>query len=327
MTWGPRITVVVPVYKVEQYLVRCVDSILAQSYKNLEIILVDDGSPDKCGEMCDQYAELDNRVKVIHQKNQGLSAARNAGIDAATGDYISFIDSDDYVERRMIEVLYENLSTYQAQISCCEHVDVYEGKTVPKPRLQNEACKLTSEQALAKYLLSSTVDLIVWNKLYDIKLFVDLRFPVGKIYEDHFVTYRLLDRAKGIVHTKAQLYYYWKRNSSISGASFSSKTLQMREGLDEECSFIREKYPTIKRQIDLGYLFWITVIYDKMISANAADAELQREIRASVRRLFFDILRCADFDFERKIQFYLLMVSPKIYKKVYLFYIKRNRCS
>lgn len=321
----PRITIVVPVYKVEQYLARCINSILAQTYKNLEIILVDDGSPDKCGEICDRYAELDDRVRVVHQQNQGLSAARNVGIDMATGEYISFVDSDDYIESQMIEILYDNLCTYQAQISSCEFVAVRESKEVPKPRLQNVVCELTSEQALSKYLLSTTVDLVAWNKLYDIRLFSDIRFPVGKLYEDHFTTYRLLDLARKIVHTRAQLYYYYLRSTGISRLPFSSRTLQIKEGVDEECAYIREKYPSIKKNIDLAYLRWITQMYDIMVLADRVDISLQSEIRELIRVMFFDILQCSYFGMIRMMQFYLLMISPSLYKKAYLLYMRKNR--
>lgn len=319
------VSVIIPIYNVELYLRRCLDSVLAQTYQNLEIILVDDGSPDRCGEICDEYAKADSRVRVIHQTNQGLSAARNAGIDVATGSFLAFIDSDDYVEERMIEVLLDNLRTYQAQISSCEHVDVYEGRPVPEAGLENSICELTPEQALAKFLISTKVDVITWNKLYERKLFSDIRFPVGKLYEDHFTTYRLLDRARKIVHTQAQFYYYCKRCASISGMSFSPRTFQLREGLDEECPFIKKKYPGISKQVDLGYLFWLTVIYGKMIQGDAVDAALQKEIRGRIRRAAVDILRCGDFGFVRKIQFYVLMLSPRLYRRMYLWFIARNR--
>ena len=121
----PKVSIIVPIYKVEKYLNRCIDSILNQTYKNIEVILVDDGSPDRCGAICDNYSKIDKRIKVIHKKNEGLAEARNAGIKIATGEYISFVDSDDFINKNMYKVLYENAIKYDADISMCQFKYIY----------------------------------------------------------------------------------------------------------------------------------------------------------------------------------------------------------
>lgn len=211
-----KITVIVPVYRVESYLEKCVDSILNQSYTNLEIILVDDGSPDKCPEICDRYAEKDSRVKVIHQKNGGLSCARNAGIEIATGEYIGFVDSDDYIDSRMYESLYYGLKKSGADIAICGHYVERENRlSIETPPCDNVK-ELTSKAALDWLIEDVYIKSYAWDKLYRRVFFESIRYPAGRNYEDIAVTYRLFDRAKKIVMIPEYLYYYQMRSTSIS---------------------------------------------------------------------------------------------------------------
>ena len=229
----PLISVVVPIYKVEQYLKACVDSIVNQTYSNLEIILVDDGSPDKCPEMCDEYAKRDNRIKVIHQENGGLSAARNSGINAAQGEFLTFIDSDDFVAENYVEVLYNGLLKFDADISIatfCTFSKEDELKiscrVLPFEEIAREEC-FRRYGALKAELSMSFIS--ACNKLYKNYLFASVRFPVGKLYEDAFTTYKPLDEAKKIVFTPTQLYFYRLNPQSILGQSFREKHLEMVE--------------------------------------------------------------------------------------------------
>ncbi|MFJ8064764.1 glycosyltransferase family 2 protein [Psychrobacillus sp. NPDC096426] len=217
------ITIIVPVYKVEDYLHRCVDSILNQTYKRLEIILVNDGSPDSCGKICDEYAMLDERVKVIHKKNGGLSDARNAGIDIAQGEYISFVDSDDWIDENYIEKLYQLLVNTNSDISVCNFIRTSTEK-VHVDNSKEEIYEYSNIEALEQLYEKFGVQMVTaWGKLYIRELFKDIRFPVGKIHEDEFTTYKLMYKAEKVVLTTAQLLFYWQREDSIMGVGFNIK--------------------------------------------------------------------------------------------------------
>lgn len=319
------ISVVVPIYNVEKYLKRCISSILNQTYKSLEIILVDDGSPDNCGEICDYYSKIDNRVCVIHQKNKGLSEARNRGIKEATGKYIMFIDSDDYIEENMIEVLYTNLLKYNADISSCGHNDIYDEKNKRRKEIDEKKLILTSQDALQVFLFTTIVDVVAWNKLYKIELFNNIKYEVGKLFEDHLTTYKLIDVANKVVYTNLPLYNYCKRNNSIGGSEFSKKNYQLKDALDIECEYIKKKYPSISKEIDLGYILWLIVLYDKIILSDRKDLDLENIIRTYIRNNLGYILKFNNTSVSKKIQLLLLGFCPKVYKIIYKTYLKINR--
>ena len=210
------ITVIIPVYKVEEYLEKCVQAVCRQTYKNLEILLVDDGSPDRCPEMCDAFALQDDRIRVIHKKNGGLSSARNAALDVARGEYIAFVDSDDTVEADMIESLYRGIQKYNCEIAICNHyVEENERLVMEIPPLDEEKV-YTAEQALKLLLGDIYIRNYAWDKLYAGKLFRGIRYPEGRNYEDIATTYLLFDRAEKICQVLEYGYYYEKRDSSIS---------------------------------------------------------------------------------------------------------------
>ena len=242
---NPLISVVVPIYKVERYLNACVDSIVNQTYSNLEIILVDDGSPDRCPEICDEYARRDNRIRVIHQENGGLSAARNAGIDIASGDFLTFIDSDDFVAKNYVELLYNGVFKFDADISIAtfctfskeDELKIY-CNDLPFEEIAKEEC-FRRYGALKAELSMSFIS--ACNKLYKKDLFVSVRFPVGKLYEDAFTTYKLIDKTKKIVFTPTQLYFYRMNPLSILGQPFREKHLEMVEAFRSGFDFFDEK--------------------------------------------------------------------------------------
>ena len=210
----PLISVIVPIYNVEKYIKQCIDSILMQTYKNLEIILVDDGSPDNCPQICDEYAKKDSRVRVIHKKNGGLSDARNVALDIAQGEFIGFVDSDDWISADMFEYLLEALTGYQADISCCETVNVY------KYRMQYKNLKhdmVYSAKDALQELFSDHMENYAWNKLYKAELWENIRFPVGKNFEDILTIYKTFEKCEKIVTLKEAKYYYRRREDSISG--------------------------------------------------------------------------------------------------------------
>ena len=224
------ISVVVPIYKVEEYLENCVESIRKQTYQNIEIILVDDGSPDACPKICDQYKRMDSRVRVIHKENGGLSDARNFGINAAEGKYITFIDSDDYISPDYIEYLYTILNESNADISICDLI-----KTSKMDEyIKNEDGKIeefNSSEAIQTMLYAKKFSTSSCGKMYKMELFDGVEFPKGKYSEDMFTTYRVLERANKVVYGNRICYYYLRRPNSIITSNFSEKHLDVFEAL------------------------------------------------------------------------------------------------
>ncbi len=232
------ISIIIPVYKVEKYLPRCIDSVLNQSYTNLEIILVDDGSPDNCPEICDDYWRKDTRIRVLHKENGGLSDARNCGIEAARGKYIGFVDSDDYIHQDMYMELWKSLQREEADIAVCGIRKVYGEEAVVEMPGENTVTVCTGREAVknifdAKLYLPSVV---AWNKLYKRELFRDVRYPAGKIHEDEFTTYKLFHAGTKVVYISGKYYYYYQRDDSIMGrrkVKFSPDILEAYEQMDQ----------------------------------------------------------------------------------------------
>ena len=221
MTERPLISVIVPIYGVEKYLEQCLDSILNQTYRHLEIILIDDGSPDRCGEICDRYASQDTRIQVIHQTNQGLSAARNVGMDMATGEYISFIDSDDYIVPQYYEKMLEGFKQYPDApiIACLVYQDKDGQITCLSPNWHTTQPVFHSSLTFCEECLLGKMTVAVWNKLFRAELLKDIRFRVGRIFEDSLFMHDLSPILKqypgDVVVIPHYLYYYRIRQGSI----------------------------------------------------------------------------------------------------------------
>lgn len=246
------ITIIIPVYNIEKYLRKCIESVIEQTYKNIEIILVDDGSMDNSGEICDQYKEKDSRILVIHKRNGGLSDARNSAIDIAKGKYLFFLDGDDYIEKDSIEYLYNIITKYKCQIAIAQTQLVWDGKEKIKRNKDNckreEKIKLyNNESALEAMLYNTEFTNNACNKLYDTKLFTNIRYPIGMLYEDLATTYKLISLAKKIVLSSRITYNYLvDRNTSIMNSSYNSKRMQSLIFTNEIISFVKEKYPSIE---------------------------------------------------------------------------------
>ncbi|MDZ4983572.1 glycosyltransferase [Clostridium perfringens] len=242
-----KISIIVPIYKVEKYINKCIDSILNQTYKNIEVILVDDGSPDNCGKICDKYLLKDDRIKVIHKENGGLSSARNAGLDIATGDYIGFVDSDDWIESNMYEILINNAIKYNADVSVGGVVDLLEenNKYIKIKSTFNgitETVCLNKQEAMKKFFLGSWS---AWDKLYKREVHEDLRFPQGKINEDEAIAMHVLDKCNNVVYTNEVFYNYIRRPNSITTSKFSEKKLDWYRNCKYNLEFIKEKQPEL----------------------------------------------------------------------------------
>ena len=214
-TKGALVSVIVPVYNVEVYLRRCLDSIVDQTYTNLEIIVIDDGSTDRSSAICDKFAAEDPRIQVIHQNNQGLSAARNAGLDVCCGDYICFVDSDDWIEPDMVEALYTAVINNTADIACCERY-IHKG-TIVTEDICDRIVIIEDTEEIINRLLLGYIDTMVWNKIYKSELFDrELRFPTGQVYEDISMTWKILLRCRKIVMLPEPGYHNTVRSNSIS---------------------------------------------------------------------------------------------------------------
>ena len=312
---GEKISVIVPVYNVEQYLERCVDSIINQTYTNLEIILVNDGSTDNSGKLCDELAKKDERIRVIHKENGGLSDARNRGIDESESDLVGFIDSDDYIDSDMYEVLLKNLNDTDADLSMCALYDVY--NNTPEAQVTNkETWKLSSEQAIRMVMEAKILSVTAVNKLYRKSLFTDLKFEVGKIAEDAFIMIKLLDKCEKIVATNEKKYYFHRENS-ITTQKFSTKFLNVIEAYEQNSNIILEKYPKLKdvAQTRMNWAYFY-VLDRLLLDDNYNDKELENKLISYLKNHRKDILNDPLFTKGRKIGFIALLLSRNLYRKL-----------
>lgn len=313
---GEKISVIVPVYNVEQYLERCVDSIINQTYTNLEIILVNDGSTDNSGKLCDELAKKDERIRVIHKENGGLSDARNRGIDEAESDLVGFIDSDDYIDSDMYEILLKNLNNTGADLSMCALYDVY--NNTPEAQVTNkETWELSSEQAIKMVMEAKILSVTAVNKLYRKSLFSDLKFEVGKIAEDAFIMIKLLDKCEKIVATNEKKYYYVHRENSITTQKFSTKFLNVIEAYEQNSNIILEKYPKLKdvAQTRMNWAYFY-VLDRLLLDDNYNDKELENKLISYLKNHRKDILNDPLFTKGRKIGFIALLLNRNLYRKL-----------
>lgn len=248
---GDLISVVVPVYKAEDYLNRCIDSILSQTYRNIELILINDGSPDNCPSICDAYAIEHSRIKVIHKENEGVSVARNKGIEIAKGKYIAFVDSDDYIHPGYLNALMFMLSNSEAQISICAYKKVFDSE-INEINVSNDF-EIISDLTAMDMLLNDQSKCTPWGKLYNINLFKDVRFPEGKIMEDMFVMPKLFSKAKVIALNSQELYYYNQEGLSITRSSFNYKKLDIVEAALSWKDHTEVNYPTLFEKASMHY--------------------------------------------------------------------------
>ena len=256
------ISVIVPIYKVENYLKKCVDSIINQSYKNIEIILVDDGSPDMCGVICDDYLKKDNRIKVIHKENGGLSDARNAGINIAKGDYILCIDSDDWIEENMIEIVYNNALEYSADISICEFIEEdINGNILGKKEESKEIKCFNRVKALNELISQVNITNHAWNKLYKKELFRNIEYPKGQLMEDISTTYKLFEKSDKIVYQNVALYHYIQRSESILGNITQKRIDDQENAIFSRNSYLLSKYPDLTDIINIDNLKNVKILY------------------------------------------------------------------
>lgn len=305
---GDKISVIVPIYKVEDYLHRCIDSIINQTYTNLEIILVDDGSPDNCPMICDEYAEKDSRIRVVHKKNGGLSDARNAGLDIATGEYIMFIDSDDFVDIEMMESMMKNMIDNNVDMVVCNIKYVYEDREVVK---YNQSDRILDRyEAMEEYLKDGVVQAIACNKLYNKVMLDGIKFKLNKTNEDEFFTYKVVDRCKKIYYNSKPFYNYLQRNTSIMG-KYSIKRLDGVEASYERLSFIREKYPSLYINEKRNFYNLCIYSYQMILKDTGIDQDKKgRKILSNyIKNLKFTKDELKKYDFKDKLKIFMANIS------------------
>ena len=252
------ISIIVPVYNVEKYLEKCIESIKNQTYKNIEIILVDDGSKDNSGKICDEAEKKDNRIKVIHKTNGGLSDARNAGLKIAKGDLIGFVDSDDYIKEDMFEILYNLVEKYDADISIVSYYEIYKDKLIAVKK-SNEVEEFNRIEAIKELLIDNKIQSYAWNKLFKKELFKDLEFPVNKNFEDIATTLLLFEKSNKVVLLQDPKYYYIRRDDSIIGKKNYKTYKDYLDVIYDKYKYLDGKY----EELDLynAYNFIINMIW------------------------------------------------------------------
>ncbi len=279
------ISVIIPVYNVEQQLNTCVESVTSQTYENIEIILVDDGSEDSSGKICDEWKEKDTRIKVLHRKNGGLSAARNTGLDNATGEYIFFLDSDDWIEKETLESLYTAIKKENANVAICGITKDTDGK-IEEICYKEEV--LTSSQAQEKlYDEDGWKYVISCSKLYENTIFNDIKFPEGKIHEDEFVVHKIFDRCNKIVTIEKPHYHYIIRNNSITKSKLTVKRLDAIDSMIDRYYFYLETgLNELKKPLLTNVAYMYGNIVSKFIPRSKEEKQRLKETKNKVKDIF-----------------------------------------
>ena len=283
------ISIIIPVYKVEKYLEKCIESVLKQTYTNLQVILVDDGSPDNCGKICDEYAKKDSRIEVIHKVNGGLSDARNVGIAKAKGKYIGFVDSDDYIKEDMYEILINLIKEYDADVSICNLYDVIEGKEYIRNK-ENGIKEYNRIDILKEVLLDKNIQSYAWNKLYKKELFNEIKYPIGKKYEDIGTTFYIFEKCNKVVVTSEPEYYYLKRADSLVNNVIESTVLDYTEIIIQRYLYTQKNIEEL-RKYNNYYLAKTLITAHNDIELLGSISEKMQEKYKELYNLAFDILK------------------------------------
>ena len=309
------ISVIVPVYNVEQYLEKCVNSIINQTYKNLEIILVDDGATDSSGNMCDELAKSDNRIKVYHKENGGLSDARNYGVERATGDYIGFVDSDDYIDYEMYEKLYEAIKKENVDVAECSLRVIYPGKI-----------ELFTDEKYYKVLGKTEYleEYLTIKKLIKSDVAKKLVFPKGKLYEDTYYAYDLINIANSFVLIDSPSYNYLMRENSITNSKFDPRIFDLIKIVEKFHKMTYENYPSLKEAADCRKMYaYFSVLNSILLEENYRNNEYYSEILSYFKRNYISLLKNKYINHNRKLSVILIKLNIDLYRKVLMKYKKK----
>jgi glycosyltransferase involved in cell wall biosynthesis len=321
---NPKISIIVPVYKVEPYLHKCVDSILAQTFTDFELILVDDGSPDRCGEICEEYAKKDSRIRVIHKVNGGLSDARNAGLDIAKGDYVGFVDSDDWIEPDMYQLLYDMCTANNCEIANCTSTIYYKNKTVING--SHGLIIHTRDQAMRAMLEGQLYDEVVWTKLIKRSLLKEIRFPVGIVYEDTAFTYKVIHESQTVCCIGAPKYNYIKRENSVMDKAIKNIRIDAVLIYDDMYRFINKYYYELSDLVALKLANNAMVILN-LISLNHNLSQYSKEYYrvANILNSYFNkTIKLHEYPLNVKLLLTATKVHPNFYNLLVNFISKRR---
>ena len=314
-----KVSIVVPVYNVEDCLSYCVDSLRQQTYKNIEIILVDDGSTDSSGEICDQYAREDDRIKVLHIENGGLSNARNTGVKESSTDWIVFIDSDDYYDHRAIEYLVKLRDKYRVDLVATPVIEVrnYENSDFLGDFREKYSGKLDRRTALEQMFYGNYVGTHSGGKLYKKEILLRFPYPNGMLYEDLSLAYEHIASCENIAVSDLNLYKYYRRPGSIVNSKYSDRLLDFYKAMEWNRSYIERDYPNdkeMRRALNVRYVFnGLHVVHAMLSSDMYLDVN---KIRKEYTRYFNDIIPNPNITGKNKVKYLLLLLSPRLYSTV-----------
>lgn len=311
----PEISIIVPVFNVESYLRKCVDSLINQTFADIEIILVDDGSTDNSANICDEYSLKDKRIKVIHKENGGLSDARNAGLEVCKGEYIGFVDGDDYVSESMYQILYDRAIQFNADVSGCQLVNIFPHK-VFKPEKKNVV--LHDKVAMIQTIFTIGGSLSVCNKIFKKDVFRDLRFDKGKYYEDAYIVLKWIGQIHCLSIINDGLYFYIHREKSITGSDFSMKSLDIIEAYKYDLKIIENSYPAAAPYGELR-LWWAyrNSLENILRSKKTSGTEhIYKNLRSVLLKNIFRILKNPVIPMKQKLAYILIICNSKVYMKI-----------
>lgn len=308
------ISIIVPIYNVAAYLPKCIDSILNQSFKNFELILVNDGSTDGCEVICDRYAELDARIIVIHKANGGVSSARNAGLDTATGNYIGFVDPDDYIDADMYSTLFNLCEDRDADIAVCKFAREINGE-IHYNEEEKQIIELDNEHGMDELFKGVLYRFSLCNKLFKVHCFEGIQFPEGRIHEDLSTTYLLFSKASKIVYLNFQGYIYVRREESILTSHYNERRLEAFIGWREIINFIKIKHPKLISQVIACYSYFcldhITYILSQ-VDEKKKKIELLNVLKNHLKKEKFFVLKSPVLKLRHKISLTLLGINPNL---------------
>ena len=321
------VSIVVPVYNVEQYVSKCIDSILGQTYDSIEVILVDDGSTDSSGKICDYYADHYKNVNVIHKDNGGLSSARNAGMEIINGKYIMFVDSDDWIEDYTVQYLINLMVLYDADMTAVRFNPIFDKNANNAVALSNKVREYNKTEALESFLFNGYLSPCACGKLWKKESWNGIRFPNGKLFEDQYTIYKVLDRIEKSVLSENKAYNYLKRENSIGHSKFNKKTYDLYYAINQECRDISLKYPELKKSMIVANITWKVVFVNMMLCSDSVDNRIIERVKRLARRHLRECIACEFIPAVRKLQILLFAVCFPIYNVLYGKYKVKHKFS
>lgn len=312
---------ILPIYNVENYLPICMNSLLNQTYDNLEFIMVDDGSGKICADMCDSYLRRDTRIVVYHKENGGLSDARNYGIDRAKGDYITCVDPDDYVDVDFVEYLYNLMVKYQAKLSICQHRVHYDNGDIKENGSAGDEL-ISQRKCLERLLYHDVIDTSAWAKLYQKDLFKTVRYPKGKLFEDIGTTYALILQCENVAVGYESKYNYIFHNNSIVNGIFTPAKFDLMDMTDKMGEDVLKEFPELRTAVLRRRVYSRISTLNQMLNVDEHDKE-RDSILSFINKYGKDVLKNPKAPGRDKIALILLSISYNLYKQIWLSYQAR----